>query len=298
GFLMTQAGRATEAARAAELARGLIAGHDVDLPVAMYAAFAGLDLITMQPPGAVLDQLDEVASRLTGTSEADRMLLATLAFGAVATGDRPAAEVARLAERAAAGPLPQREGGILVNYARAALSLTDRMSEALELLDRGLDETSRLGDVWNFRYLSMLRAHTAWYAGRLVEAEDDARAALEEVPGDPRRLNTPMAAAMLVDALVEGGRLDEAQQVLEEYGISEHRPTDTVIMHFIPVARGRLWLRRNEPAAALADLLDVGRFLVNGGYLNPGFAEWRTDAVQAYLSLDQTGAATKLAQEN
>src|SRR5439155_21015429 len=174
----------------------------------------------------------------------------------------------------------------------------DRTPGALELLDRGLDATSRLGDVWDFRYVSMLRSHTAWYAGRLVEAEGDARAALEEVPGEPRRLNAPLAAAMLVDALVERGRLDEAHQVLEDYEISDHQPTDTVIMHFIPMSRGRLRLRRNEPEAALVDLLEVGRFLVGAGYVNPGFAEWRTDAARAYVALDHPGAAADLAHEN
>lgn len=298
GFLLVQTGRAPEAAEAAELARGLIAGHDGDLPVAMYAGFAGLDLITMQPPAAVLDRLEGVASRLTGTSDEDRLLLSTLAFGATATGLRPATEVAALAARAAAGPIPMREGWILVNYASAALDIADRHAEALELLDRGLEATSRLGDAWNYRYLSMLRSHTAWYAGRLVEAEGDARAALEEVPGEPSRLNAPLAAAMLVDALVERGRLAEAQQVLEDYEIGGHQPADTVIMHFIPVARGRLRLRLHEPAAALVDLLGVGRFLMDGGYLNPGFAEWRTDAVQAHVALGQIGPATKLAHEN
>src|SRR5207248_2672548 len=169
GFLLTQTGRAPEAARAAELARGLIAGHESDLPVAMYAAFAGLDLITMQPLEGVIDRLDAVAGRLIGTGDADRLLLSTLAFGAAGTGSRPANEVATLAERAAAGPLPTNEGWMLVNYASAALTIADRTPEALELLDRGLDATSRLGDVWDFRYVSMLRSHTAWYAGRLVE---------------------------------------------------------------------------------------------------------------------------------
>jgi DNA-binding CsgD family transcriptional regulator len=297
GFLLTQTGRAAEAAKAATVARGLIAEHGADLPVAMYATFAGLELIAMQPPDAVLDRLRTIACGLTGTSEADRLLLSTLAFGASGTGSLPATELAELATRAAAGPLPTREGWMLVNYSSAALTVTDRMTEALELLDRGLDATSRLGDAWDYRYVSMLRSHTAWYAGRLIEAEGDARAALEGVPGEPRT-NAPLAAAMLVDALVERGRLDEAQQVLEDYEISEHRPTDTIIMHFIPVARGRLRLRRNEPTEALIDLLEVGRFMVDGGYRNPAFAEWRTDAVQAHLALGQTSAAAELAHEN
>jgi DNA-binding CsgD family transcriptional regulator len=298
GYLLTQTGRATEAARTAELARRLIAGHDGDLPVAIYAGAAGLDLITMRPPAEVLDRLEKVALGLTGTTEVERMLLATLAFGGAATGLRPAAEVAELAGRVAVGPVPAREGWILVNYVSAVLGLTDHNAEALAMLDQGLDVTSRVGDAWNFRYLSMLRSHTAWYAGRLIEAEGDARTALEKVPGEPSRLHAPLAAAMLVDALGERGRLNEAHQVLVDYEISDRRPADTLIMHFIPVARGRLRLRQHKPAEALADLLEVGRFLVGGGYVNPGFAEWRTDAVQAHLALGQTREATELAHEN
>ncbi|MCR3754300.1 regulatory protein, luxR family [Lentzea californiensis] len=298
GFLLTQTGRSAEAAGMAELARGLANGHEGELPVSMHAALAGLELIAMRNPATILNGLDAVAAGLSGTSDEDRMLLATLAFGAVATGDRPAGEVAALAEAAAAGPLPARDGWILVNYASAALNLTDRMADSLELLDRGLDATRQRGDVWDFRYLSMLRSHTAWYAGRLVEAEGDARAALDEVPGEPRRFNTPLAAAVLVDALVERGKPDEARRVLDEFGISDHQPTDTIIMHFVPVARARLRLRLNEPAEALTDLLEVGRFLAGGGYRNPGFAEWRTDAVRAHLALGQSGAAVALAREN
>lgn len=300
GFLMMQAGRAPEAAEAADLARGMVTGRDVDLdlPVVLHAEVAALDLVTMQPPTAVLDRLDKIASRLIGTSDADRVLLSVLAFGAAATGDRSAAEAASLAVRAAAGPLPARNAWILVNYASAALTITDRIPEALELLDRGLDAARGSGNARDFRYLSMLRSHTAWYAGRLIEAEGDARSALEEIPGEPRTLDTPLATAMLIDALVERGKLDESQQVLEASGISGDQPTDTLIMHFILVARGRLRLRRNEPAPALADLLGAGRFLVDGGYLNPGFAEWRTDAVRAQLALGQTSAATELALEN
>lgn len=298
GYLSTQPNHAAEAAKAAELAGGLIAGHERDLLVAMYAAAAGLDLIVMKPAAAILDRLEEVASRLTDAGDADRLLLSTLAFGAVGTGLRSAAEVAGLAERAAAGPVPMREGWILVNYASAALGLTDRETEALALLDRGLDTSSELGDVRDFRYLSMLRSHTAWYAGQLVQAEGDARTALEQVPGEPSRLRAPLAAAMLIDALVERGRPDEAQQVLVDHDIADPRPADTIITHFIPIARGRLRLRQHKPAEALADLLEVGQFLVGGGYLNPAFAEWRTDAVQAHLALGQTAAATELAHQN
>ncbi|MFG2002175.1 ATP-binding protein [Spirillospora sp. NPDC048911] len=297
GLLLTQTGRADEAGEVAAMARGMVT-DDAELPVGLYAEFVTLDLVTLRPPAAVLDRVEAIASRLTGTSDDDRMLLSVLAYGWATAGLRPAARTAELALRAAAGPLPARGAWILVNLASAALGLTDHHAEALELLDRGLEGARELGNAGDFRYLSTLRSHTAWYAGRLIEAEGDARAALERVPGEPSTPSTPLAAAVLVDALVERGELDEARRVLDEYGIGGDQPAGTLIMHFIPMARGRLRLRSGEPAAALADLLGVGKFLVDAGYLYPGFAEWRSDAVGAHLALGQTEAAAALASEN
>ncbi|EWM18518.1 hypothetical protein [Kutzneria sp. 744] len=183
GSLHVQSGRSAQAAETAARARAMIAEYGGDLPPLMYAAFAALDMISMQPPSAVLDGLAGVASRLTGSTEEVRMLLATMAFGSVSTGRSTAAEVAELATRAATGSIPVREGWMLVNYASAALGICDRHDEGMALLDRGTEWSSRLGDVWNYRYLSMLRSHSCWYAGRLVEAEGDARAATPSPAG-------------------------------------------------------------------------------------------------------------------
>jgi DNA-binding CsgD family transcriptional regulator len=298
GFLMVQAGRGREAAEAARLAHSMVDGQDPDLPPSLHAAFALSDVAIIESPLAWVPRLDRVASTLEGDGDADRVILSLLAFGAAVTGDRPAANVARLAERSAAGPLPVRDGWVLVNTASAALTIADRMPEALDLLDRGLDATRKLGNASEFRYLAMLRSHTAWFAGRLVEAEGDARSALEEIPGEPRSRNTPLAAAMLIDALVERGQLVEAQQVLDDYDLSGDQPVDTLIKHFVPMARGRLRLRQQQPAAALADFLGCGQILVDGGYTNPGFAEWRADAVLAHLAVGDADSAAELAARN
>jgi DNA-binding CsgD family transcriptional regulator len=98
--------------------------------------------------------------------------------------------------------------------------------------------------------------------------------------------------------LVERGNLAEAEQVIIDYDLGGDQPAGTLIMHFVPMARGRLLMRRNKPEAALADFLGAGRVLVDGGWVNPGFAEWRADAVRAHVVLGQTAEAAALAAEN
>jgi DNA-binding CsgD family transcriptional regulator/tetratricopeptide (TPR) repeat protein len=296
-FLTMQAGWATEAVEAAKLARGMVEGLEMELPLPMHAAFAFADITAMRPPAVWVDRLSRVMPGLTGTGDAERVILAIVAFGGAGMGDRPSTEVADLAVRAATGALPANDAWMLLNMASAALTITDREHEALDLLDQGIDAARTLGNEQEYRFLTMLRSHTALYAGRLVEAEGDARSALEVIPGESRTGNTPLAAATLVDVLVERGNLDEAEQVIADYDLGGE-PTGTLIMHFIPIARGRLRMQRNSPAAALADFLGAGKFLVDGGFINPGFAEWRADAIRAHLALGQTAAAAELAAEN
>ncbi|MCA1701903.1 MAG: LuxR C-terminal-related transcriptional regulator [Actinobacteria bacterium] len=213
------------------------------------------------------------------------------------TGDRTADETARLAELAATDPLSGRDRWILVNMASAALSIADRLPDALQLLDRGIDIARRLGDAAEFRYLAMLRSHTAFYAGRLLEAEADARAALE-MQWETTPPDIPLAAAVLIDALVDRGSLAAAQHVLAENGLEAEQPFELLIAHFILMARGRLRMHQNRAREALVDLRRCGATLVGAGYTNPGFAQWRSAAALAHLALGETAVAAELAAED
>ncbi|WP_460349265.1 LuxR C-terminal-related transcriptional regulator [Actinoallomurus acanthiterrae] len=244
-----------------------------------------------------MGRLDRLAAGMSGATDAERLILACLAFGACVTGDRPATEVADLATRAASGPLPAGDGWVLANLTNAALGIADHHSESIAVLDRGIDDARRRGDAGEFRYLLVLRSRATLHAGRLLDAEADGRAALALHEEDQAR-EIPLAAAVLVDALAERGAVAEAQTILAERGLEAEDQVRLLIGHFVHLARGRLRLRQNRFQEALRDLRACGDALSGAGYTNPNFAEWRSDAALAHLALGERTAAMDLAAED
>jgi DNA-binding CsgD family transcriptional regulator len=297
GTLMVRTGRYDEARETFERARRAIGDADSELPLRLHYALALASFTAMEPPRTWIGRMDRLAARVPADTHAARMIFACLAFAACATGDRPADEVAALAARAIDGPLPARDGWILVNFASTAYAIADRISEALAVLDRGIDAARSRGDTADFRYLAVLRSRTAFHGGHLSDAEADGRAALAlHLMDDAREL--PLAAAVLVDALAEQGDVAEAQEVLTTRGLDREERVEMLIGHFVHLARGRLRLRQNRPREALADLMTCGEALRGPGYVNPNFADWRSDAALAHRALGDRGAALDLAEED
>ncbi|WFE27704.1 AAA family ATPase [Solwaraspora sp. WMMD791] len=271
------------------------AGDSPDIATRALAAAAFGGLTAMDPPHMWIQQLEQALPDLSGRTDADRMVYATLAFLAAATGDRPADEVVRLASIAATGPLPARSFGMLANLAGAALAISGDGHHALQLLSEGIDAARQFGDIATFGYLLALRSHTAIEVGQLMEAEADGQTAVEIYQERPEEL--PLAAAVLVDALVARGETAAAQQLLTTLGLETHLPLNWLISHFFHLARARLRLQQRRPADALADLTICGDALTAAGYTNPAFANWRSEMVQAHLAIGNTATARTLAAE-
>lgn len=296
GFLL-QAGRPEHATQAFELARSAVDGIDCELPMRLHAAFAVASFQALEQPTAWIARLDKLAGSLSGDGEADRMILACLAFGACATGDRPADEVASLARRAEPGPLSGTERWLRVAFAGSALAVADRLPEAFAFFDRGIDAAQGDGDAVGFRLMAVLRSRAAFYAGRLLDAEADGRAALALFQDDGGR-ELPVAAAVLIDALAEQGKIEQAQAVADECGLEDEDRIKVLVGHFVHLARGRLRLRQRRPREALADLRACGDALDAAGYPNPSFADWRSYAARTHLALGERQAAMDLAAQN
>ena len=132
--------------------------------------------------------------------------------------------------------------------------------------------------------------------GRLEEAADAARLALDFKLATSPPLAVAWAAALGVEALTRLGRLDEADAIA---GVAAGREPPEGWIHTLTFrqARGALRVAQHRPDEALADLLAAGEGWQALGVTNPAVASWRTAAVAAYRALGQHDEAAALAAE-
>jgi DNA-binding CsgD family transcriptional regulator len=103
-------------------------------------------------------------------------------------------------------------------------------------------------------------------------------------------------AAILADALIEQGKLDEAAAALDRVGLAASLPEDARLL-FFPNIRARLRMLAGDLAGGLADTLEVGRHAEPLGGRNPAFLAWRSQAALALLQLGEQDEARRLVGE-
>ena len=183
------------------------------------ASFLGHLVFARMRPGASADR-DRGASRCGPRGQADALVAARR-------------DMARLHGR---GP-----GALLDRPARRTPSVVSTAAIA---------QARRRGSITDFASAMTMRANVHRRAGRLRDAEADARTALEAVL-EPD-WSFARGVAPLVCTLVDQGRVDEAASELAAALRGEDIPDSPPM---IPVLLARMWVRaaRREHAAALAD---------------------------------------------
>lgn len=226
--------------------------------------------------------------------------LSTIAYAAAATGSKPAVEVIRLASEASEHArlesiVRTAEGASPLPPITIALAISGRPSAALPLLDDAIDAASTGGDPATFAFFSTIRARTHLAAGATGLAEVDAWAGLsaaETAPG-----GVPVALGSLLLALVERGRIEEAQREVAARSTLAadkfDRLQDFALLH----GRASLRLAEGRAADALADSLRLGEWLVAVGLSNPAYSHWRSSAARAHIALGEAEPARRLAAE-
>jgi DNA-binding CsgD family transcriptional regulator/tetratricopeptide (TPR) repeat protein len=202
------------------------------------------------------DRLAERLRRDGGETGAERRLAALLAFHRFIHAQTKAAEVEDLVVRAIAAGLVEEEGaGHPV--ALAALSVLmglERVDEVAGRLAAAEQSARRRGAVLDLAGVLLQRARLAFFLGDLRGAEADARAALEFAEPAGLRRAAESAAATLVVALVESGRLADAEAELVARSFpSERSGTWFLLLH----ARAQLRRAQRRPAEAATDLLEA-----------------------------------------
>ena len=221
---------------------------------------------------------------LPGDTPAERAVLANVAFELLKAAE-PADALVDIAERAVArgGCSFAAPDGLSPIMLVTVLICCGRLSRAEELTSHLLDEARAAGSALWFTMARANRAPLHWHAGRLADAEADARDALQ-ASGSPYSVFHPLAASYLVLALLERGKIAEAQQIADEFSVPSDRE-DMGMGALVDTSRGHLALALGAPEDALAHLLRAGRSLDAIGALNPVISPWRTGAALALARL-------------
>ncbi|MEV8379145.1 helix-turn-helix transcriptional regulator [Kribbella sp. NPDC056861] len=140
---------------------------------------------------------------------------------------------------------------------------------------------------------SLVQARVRYLQGRPTEA-----LARFEALEAPRGVD-PLAgvrAAWTIETLLDLGEPCAADALLRSMRldgpVSPRVPGRSLLL----VARGRVRLALDSPSAAVVDLLDGGRELVNRGVVNPAVARWRSHAALAFIH-DRADTSRVLATE-
>ena len=181
-------------------------------------------------------------------------------------------------------------------YALLVLIWTGEFEVAGRICDTVLADARRRGSMSMVAHASCLHSMIMRRLGRLEEAADAARLALDFKLATSPPLAVAWAAALGVEALTRLGRLDEADAMA---GVAAGRQPPEGWTHTLTLrqARGALRVAQHRPDEALADLLAAGEGWQALGITNPAVAPWRTAAVAAYRALGQHDEAAALAAE-
>ena len=223
--------------------------------------------------------------------------MAHRAWLATELGTPDAATCAAFARQALAGDLLLAEAGSRAGFhcCVRALIFTDQFAEAGAAISAMREDRTVRGSL-------RLQAGAAWYAaelaqrtGRIADAENEARLALDLTPDDVN-LFTGGAIEILVWALAERGAFAEAHALLEEHGLAAElggQIWEIGILH----SRAVLTLAEGDFPRAYGQAVRAGELRIAQGRPNPVWTPWRATASLALAHQGHRSDAAALAAE-
>jgi ATP/maltotriose-dependent transcriptional regulator MalT len=297
---LAAAGRGQDAARLIEQAIDAVMGVDDELALRLEGQFPSLAAMVGVDWKTVRRRLRRFADDPpAGRTPAECVVLAQVALHLGQTCELTPERAGELAERAVRRRdfIAQSTFGTLwLDAAGRALITADRLELAEEVLQDAVAEARRHGSAAQYMIASFFRSWLAYRQGRVLDAEAEARNAVEVAKPGGILAGMPYIVGFLVDALVERGRLGEAEAALEESGLVGELP-DTSVSTTALLHRGRLRLAQGRTEEGVADLLEVGRRTRRDGFLDPGFFPWASLAAPAMAARGERDRARELIEE-
>lgn len=254
-------------------------------------------ILRIGSPGDADAALDE-GRGLTGATPGEAVLLGHLWFVRMRS-DGSAAEIAAIAEQAS------RQADALLEEGATALVITgivlglywaDRLDAAKRVLDRAEQIARRRGATADFAIALTFRASVHRRAGRLLEAEADARSALAAAVEPAWSWAGRPDVVPLVATLIDQGRVDEAAQELTA-AHPEEEILDAPPMTPLLLQRMRLRAARGEHRRALDDWEEAVRRAQRLIGISPAWIEDLVVAAHAHHMLGDEDAAQALAAQ-
>jgi ATP/maltotriose-dependent transcriptional regulator MalT len=235
---------------------------------------------------------------LTGDTLAEAVLLGHTVFARMGPGAR-ATDVAELARRGARqidGLVEEGAIGLAFTGIVLALRWTDQLEIAEDLLGRAIDVSRRRGSRSDFAMAMTQRATVFRRAGRLRDAEADARVALAINMEEPWTFARGIAP--LVGVLLDQGDADEATAQLHALVADDGEVADAPPMTPVLLARMAVQAARGEPERALATWQEARRRATRlRGGLAPSWIEDLSLVADVYQAYGDNAGARDAADE-
>jgi DNA-binding CsgD family transcriptional regulator len=238
-------------------------------------------------------RLESLHDRIDNAPDAPAHAFAALAVDALASNQSARevlAHVDQLFARSQTGALPASYLGAT----GLVLIAAEDYERAVGLSEEAFDAMRRAGDLLAVSTALDLRALIHYRRGDISAGVADARAAVEVAQMLPHGVFALLAAAVLIETLIERGEHAEAT------AISEATPDtpdahDSVQYTYLLHARGRLLSTNAEHQRAAETLRDVGDAFSELGWISPAVACWRTDLALVLHALNEHDEAMALA---
>jgi DNA-binding CsgD family transcriptional regulator len=212
---------------------------------------------------------------------------------------RPADEARALLMPALdAGALDSDPDSLLGTFAKFVLIAGGDLDAAREHCGALIDFARPRGWLIALAHGSFLRAIALVQAGRIRDAEADARLSFDFKLGNSLPAALIWGLFPLVDALTELGELDDAEAALAASGLLGDPPAGALAAPMLLESRARLRLAQQRHSEAHADLVAAAGRWSELGIQHPAVAAWRVDDSAALVALGDIPAARRLAEEH
>ena len=209
---------------------------------------------------------------------------------------RPAKEVGDLlAPVLADGTFDREVDSVIPTAAAIAMIANDELDPAISHCAALIDLARPRGWLVALAHASFIRAMALVRAGRIREAEIDARLAVGYAQSNGPQDGFLWTLHALVDALTEGDDLDGADAVLVQSGQLDDPVHDALSAPLLLQSRARLRLAQHRADEALADAEAAHARWLEFDCRHPAFASWRMEAAGALTALGDLSAAHRLA---